>query len=142
MGLVTDSNLQIENLPGIWLCRYWYPNNTGGSEAVSQYYVKIERATDGFVLHSLPNRLSAYLQAHFTTDTNLATGTWLEDTSPRGEFKGMMYNGVFHVIVADDLKHMSGKWVGVGREVDHPEIYSGRWEIDYIGDSAEGLPEL
>src|SRR5260221_316931 len=125
MGLVTNSNLHVEALPGIWHCRYWYPsNNHPGEEEVSEYYVQIERAADGFVLHSLPNKVEAYMQAHFTADANIAIGTWLENTSPRGEFNGMVYNGVFSVIVDDGLKHMVGRGAGVGREADHPEIYS------------------
>jgi hypothetical protein len=142
MGLVTNSNMQVDDFPGIWHCRYWFPSNSHTGEDVSEYYVRIEHAADGFVLHSLPNKLEAYIQAHFTTDTNLATGIWLEDTSPHGEFKSMVYSGVFQVIIAEDLKRMVGAWVGVGREVDHPEIYEGRWEIEYASETVDDLPQL
>lgn len=142
MGFVTESKLQVGQLAGIWHCRYWYPSTTHPGEDVSEYYVCIEHGADGYSLHSLPNRLEAYLQAHFTTDTNLATGTWLENTSPHGAFEGLLYGGVFQLIIADDQKRMSGAWVGVGRGGSQPKVYEGRWEIRYAGAELTDLPPL
>jgi len=47
MGLVTNSNLKVDNFPGTWSCRYWFPSNNHPGEEVSEYYVRIERAADG-----------------------------------------------------------------------------------------------
>ena len=139
MGLVTNSSMQVKDLPGIWRCRYWFPSNTHPGEDISEYRVRIERTGDGFVLHSLPNEEGAYMQAHLTVESNLATGTWLEDTAPNGEFKGMVYSGVFQLIIDEDMKHMIGSWVGVGRGGGTPKIYDGRWEIDYLGENEAAL---
>jgi hypothetical protein len=98
-----------------------------------------EPGGDGFVLHSLPNKIGAYMQGHFTVDTNLVTGVWLENTAPQGEFQGMIYSGVFHLIIAEDQKRMGGMWVGVGRGDGNPKIYDGRWELAYAGDTAPDL---
>ncbi|HVU59403.1 MAG TPA: hypothetical protein VHC98_01025 [Candidatus Saccharimonadales bacterium] len=144
MRLVTQSDLNVTELPGIWHCRYWFPSNTHDGEDVSEYYVRIDQTADGFTLHSLPNRLKAYLQAHFTVESNLATGMWLENTSPTGEFGGMIYSGVFQLIIAEDAKSLHGRWVGIGRETDGSgaHIYEGRWEIDYAGAAEADVPAL
>src|SRR5438874_346175 len=88
-GYVLQS-LPIEALPGIWRSRCWYPNTKHDNrEDTSEHYIRIDRAADGFVIHSLPDKSGSYLQAHFVTDTNLATGTYIEDTSPSGDWVGM-----------------------------------------------------
>lgn len=142
MGLVTQSNLHVIDFPGVWHCRYWFPSNTHPGEDVSEYYARILRGKNGFTLYSLPNTIDAYLQAHFAVDSNLATGSWLEDTSPEGEFGGMVYSGVFQVIISEDVRQMTGCWVGVGKSAGVPQLYNGRWEITYLGETTKGLPEL
>ena len=143
MGLVTNSNLNVDSLPGIWRSRRWYPNTKHESRTdTSEHYVRIDRAANGFVIHSLPDKSGSYLQAHFEMDTNLATGTYIEDTSPKGEWIGMAYKGGFQLIVSDDLKHMSGGWVGVGYNNGNPKIFADRWELEYAGEALDGLPEL
>src|SRR6266699_1735286 len=107
MGLVTNSKLRVDNLPGIWRSRRWYPNTKhNGREDISEHYVRIDKAADGFVIHSLPDKSGSYLQAHFEVDTNLASGTYMEDTSPPGDWMGMTYKGAFQFIVSDDLKRL------------------------------------
>ncbi len=142
MGLVTGSDMHIRSLPGVWCCAYYFPSNTHEGEDASEYYVRLERTQDGFVLHSLPNDTASYIQAHCTLDANLATGVWLENTAPKGEFEGKMYSGVFQVIVDDTMRRMVGNWVGIGNDHGEQEIFEGRWEIAYAGESLEGLPEL
>lgn len=116
--------------PGTWHCCYYFPSNTHAGEDISEYDVRIDRKGDGFVLHSLENDEKSYMLARFTVEANMATGTWLENTSPHGEFKGMVYSGVFQLLISDDMRRMTGKWVGVGREVTGPQIYAGRWELE------------
>lgn len=142
MGLVTKSDMHVEELPGIWRCCYYFPSNVHSGDDVSAYYVRIEPNEHAFVLHSLPNKLAAYLQGRFEVTDNLATGVWLEDTSPDGEFKGMLYGGVFQVIIDEDQRRMSGNWVGAGKDKQAPKIYDGRWEMEYAGDDIDALPEL
>lgn len=139
MGLVTHSTMQVTDLPGIWRCRYWFPSNVHPGEDVSEYHVRIEHTGDGFALHSLPNEEGSYMQIHFIVESNLATGTWLEDTAPNGEFKGMVYSGVFQLIIDEDMKRMIGSWVGIGRGDQTPKIYDGRWEIDYLAENEAAL---
>jgi hypothetical protein len=142
MKLVTNSTMRITSLPGVWRCVYYFPSNTHDGEDMSAYYVRFEPAAEGLVLHSLPGKSGSYMQAHCTVDANILTGVWLEDTSPKGEFAGKLYSGVFQVIVDESLKHMKGNWVGIGSDSGRQKIYEGRWEIDYAGESPESLPEL
>jgi hypothetical protein len=64
-------------------------------------------------------------------DGRLATGTWYENTSMEGDFKGMAYSGAGQLLISEDGQSMEGMWAGVG--IDHaagkPRIYTGRWEL-------------
>src|SRR5579862_9549932 len=126
MRLVTDSKLIVTGFPGTWHCRYWYPSNNHAGEDVSEYTVLIDQKDGAFVLHSLPNAIEAYMLARFTVEANMATGTWLENTSPHGEFAAMVYSGVFQLLINDDCTKLAGRWVGIGREKDGPRIYEGQ----------------
>jgi hypothetical protein len=132
MQLVTQSNLRVDSFAGIWRCRYWYPSNKHLGEDVSEYEVLIDTQNGEFAVHSLPNTLQAYMQARFSVLSNLATGSWLENTSPHGDFQGLIYSGAFQLIIDEDAKRMAGKWVGIGRGDPSPKIYDGRWEIEYL----------
>ncbi|HEY7348138.1 MAG TPA: hypothetical protein VH599_07430 [Ktedonobacterales bacterium] len=124
------------NVSGIWHCRYWFPSNIRpGEEETSEYLVRIEREDDGFVLHSLPNKEQSSMVARFTIEGNIATGKWWEQTSPYGEFKGMMYRGSFELVVSKDYRQLTGGWVGPGRDGDAQKIYDGRWELTYMSET-------
>lgn len=127
---------------GVWHCRYWFPSNNHSGDDVSEYYARIDRSGKAFVLHSLPNKLEAYMLARFTLDNNVATGTWLENTSPHAEFQGMIYSGAFQLFLDQAQTHMAGHWVGVGRDGANPKIYHGRWDVAYAGATDADVPPL
>ena len=116
---------------GTWHSTYWYPSNNHDGDDTSEYDVEIQQTGNELVIHSLPNPIHAYIQMRLVVDNELVTGSWLENTSPEGEFQAMMYSGVLQLIVDDDKQRMSGKWVGVGRDLENqrPEIYTGKWEL-------------
>src|SRR6266852_3848129 len=120
-----------QEFSGVWHCRYWYPSNNHEGEDVSEYRVTVHQQTDKLVLESLPNKEESYMMVRLPVDGVLATGTWQENTSAHGEFKGSIYSGAVQLIISDDKKRMEGKWVGVGHDydLDKPRIYTGRWEI-------------
>lgn len=123
-----------QNFSGTWHCRYWYPSNHHDGEEISEYYGKLHQADDQLVFESLPNKTESYMLLHLTVDGVLATGTWQENTSPHGESKGVIYSGAVQLIIADDKKHVEGKWVGVGHDygLHKPRIYDGRWELTQV----------
>lgn len=119
---------------GIWRSSYWYPSNTHDGEDVSEYLAMIHQRGDKLVIESVPRSNGAHITINIVVDGMLATGTWLENTSPDGEFAGMVYSGALQLLISEDGNHMEGKWVGVGREKlpdgsYEPGIYTGRWEM-------------
>jgi hypothetical protein len=129
------------NFSGIWRNTYWFPSNTHEGEDTSEYIVNVHQHGDKLTVVSLPNAIEAHMTVNLTVDGKLATGTWIENTSPDGEFEAMTYSGALQLLVGDDGKHMDGQWVGVGREklADgsyEPRIYNGRWQLLRIKDMA------
>jgi hypothetical protein len=123
-----------QQFSGIWRSSYWYPSNTHDGEDTSEYIVTIHQRGNKLTIVSLPNVINAHITINMTVDGKLATGTWMESTSPELEFGGMVYSGALQLLIAEDGNHMDGQWVGVGREklADgkyEPQIYHGKWQL-------------
>ena len=89
------------------------------------------------MLHSLADMgetEGAYMLARFAADDQVVTGSWLENTSPTGGFKGATYSGVFQLLVDDTGSKMEGKWTGIGQNKGKMQVYTGRWEIARMPD--------
>lgn len=128
MTLTTNDILKF---PGTWRCCYWYPNTKpGGREETSEYTVKIDRHEDGYVVHSIGSDApGAHLEARFTVDGSLVTGTFMENTSPSGDWEGMTYKGAFQLVMNDEHTHMEGMWVAAGYNNGKPKVFTGHWEL-------------
>lgn len=118
-----------QNLSGIWRSTYWYPSNQHDGEDASEYYVEATQRGNKLKLTSLPQRSGAFISVSLTVDGDLVTGVWEEKTSPEGEFEGAIYSGALQLIVSQDGKSMTGKWVGIGQDDGVRQIYCGRWEL-------------
>ncbi len=131
MALLTN---EILKFPGTWRCRYWFPNTKRGDvETVSEYTVQIDKHDDGYVIHSIRSDVpNAHLEARFTVDGSLITGTFMENTSPSGDWEGMTYKGAFQLIMNDDHTQMTGLWVAAGYNNGKPKTFTGRWELALI----------
>ena len=90
-------------------------------------------------METIPAANEAYMIVRFSIDGNIATGSWQEFTSPKGDYKGAMYHGVGQLIIAEDRKAMKGRWVGFGKNM---EVKTGPWEFTYIGESLSVLDQL
>ncbi|HSX17559.1 MAG TPA: hypothetical protein VLH86_05680 [Patescibacteria group bacterium] len=116
---------------GTWYSYHWYPTSDDKAEESSEYRVTAHQKGDKVVFESEPNDVGSYMIMHLSVDGKLATGTWYENTSLKGEYAGMMYSGAGQLIISDDQQDMEGMWAGIG--VDHaagkPRIYTGRWEL-------------
>jgi hypothetical protein len=130
---MTTVNSDTLDFPGIWACRYWYPNTKHDNrEDLSEYRVRIDRHDNGYVMHSLPGKGEAdgsQMEARFTVDGILVTGTFMEGTSPSGDWVGMTYKGAFQLLMNEDRTRMEGKWVAAGYNNGNPTTFTGRWEI-------------
>jgi len=138
---MTDTtNSEARDFSGMWRCAYWYPSNQRpGEEDMTEYYVEGRQEGSKLTLESLPNRTD-HMVVNLVVDRSLATGNWVEDTKPEGEFKGMQYSGAIQLLISEDGQRLDGAWVGVGREkLDdgsyEPRIYTGKWELVRAGSS-------
>ena len=125
---MTNATSNGTTFAGTWQCRYWYPSNTHDGEDISEYEVTINQTGNKLVLQSLPNKEESYMLARLVVDGDVVTGTWQENTSPHGEFAGLIYSGAVQLLLDKARDRMEGKWVGVGQEDGKKKIYAGRWE--------------
>lgn len=116
---------------GVWLSSYTFHDVERDKDFKSEHYVRIFQSGDNLVIESLPGKNSAYLILRLHLMGNIATGSWQEETSPEGFFKGSIYNGAIQLIVSDDKKSMKGKWVAF---VSSKQVNSNIWELKYLGE--------
>jgi hypothetical protein len=120
-----------DTLSGIWKSRYEYPSSSRNGVFYAENYVKVVRVGNAFVVESIPEVNDSYLILRLTIDDNVATGSWQECTSPTGHYKGAIYHGAIQLVVDEDQKRMTGRWVGFNRR---KEVKTGLWEFTYLGD--------
>lgn len=122
-----------DSLAGNWHCRYWYQNTKhDGREDISEYYVHIQPQDGGYMLTSVAEHGEAtgsYMEARFTVDNTVVTGTYLETTAPGGEWAGMTYRGAFQLLLSADGKRMEGMRVSASYNNGNPKVTTGRWEL-------------
>lgn len=111
---------------GIWHSAYHYVNSMEPNGAVSEHDVKIHRTGNQVVMQSLPNEEGSYLFLRLTLDGDLLTGTWNEETSPTGDYKGQRYYGALQLLIDPDGKHIRGKHASYNHEM---QIINGDWEL-------------
>jgi hypothetical protein len=125
-------------LTGVWRSDYTYNNSDRGADFQSQHYVRMYPKGGELVIESVPNANESYLVARFWLDGDVATGSWQEITSLKGDYEGTIYHGAAQLIVDKDRKHLKGKWVGFGKKM---EVKTGPWEFTYLGKDESALPE-
>jgi hypothetical protein len=101
--------------------------------------VRLYPKGDGFVIETVSKVNDSYMLARFSLDENVATGSWQQATSPKGDYQGVEYHGAGQLIVSDDGKRMVGKWVGFGKNM---EVKTGPWEFTYLGNDPSVLDNL
>ena len=125
MKTATDS----KNLTGIWKSHYRYPSTSRGGEFEGEHDVRLTQKGRWLVIESLPGQKS-YLLIRLSLDDNIATGSWQEVSNPSGYYQGAIYHGAIQLVLDADGKHLRGKWIGFGKDM---EVNVGPWELTYIG---------
>ena len=125
------SNSTTHHFTGIWRSDYTYHSSDRDADATSVHYVRLYPKGGELVLESIPEANSSYLVARFWLDDHVATGSWQEVTSTEGDYHGAIYHGAAQLIIDDDYKAMSGKWVGFGKRM---EVKTGPWTLTYLGE--------
>lgn len=119
----------LAELAGIWYSRYVYHSSGQDKELEGEHYVVLRQHSGRLVGQSLPHSAGSRLKLDLTMDGSIATGTWIEQTSPNGYYKGATYHGMVQLIVSPMGRAMSGRWVGFGRNI---KINSGEWELAWV----------
>ena len=83
---------------GVWLSRYEYFSSGRDDAFVGQHYVVVLQHGDRLTLRSLPNSAGSQLTMDLTVDGNVMTGTWVEQTAPKGYYRGARYHGAIQLL--------------------------------------------
>lgn len=114
---------------GDWHGVYTYTSSAKPGTFESPYELKIYNIGNQVVMQSRPSDFGDYILLRLTQDGNILTGTWYEQTSPKGSYKGVAYYGGIQLILDKSGDKFVGKWVGLDR-TDH--IRSGDWTITRV----------
>lgn len=116
------------NYSGVWLSRYEYYSSGREATYTGLHYVVVLQHGDRLTVRSLPgsSATNSQLTMDLTVDGAVVTGTWVEQTAPEGYYRGARYHGAIQMLVEPTGHHMSGKWVGFGKEMD---VNTGPWEL-------------
>jgi hypothetical protein len=115
---------------GIWESTYSYPSSGRQKTFDGHHYVRLHQKDNHLVFESIKGVNKSYLIIRLSVDDDIATGSWQEQTEPEGYYKGAIYYGAIQLVVDKDRSHMTGKWVGFGKEM---EVNVGPWELAYVG---------
>ena len=117
---------------GIWRSHYRYPSTSRQAEFENEHLVRMHQFDKELIIESLPEKVNkSYVMVHLTLNNNIATGSWQEETDPDGYYKGAVYYGAIQVVVSPDKKHLKGKWLGFGKDM---EVQVGPWKFTYLGE--------
>lgn len=117
-------------LSGIW--RSWYQYVSSGRNNTtyeSQHYGVLLQRGSRLQFRSLPNTAEGRVLMDMTSNGQVVTGTWSEQTDSSGYYQGSVYHGAIQMLLEPTGHRMSGKWVGFGREFD---LNTGPWTLELV----------
>jgi len=115
---------------GVWRSLYHYPSSHRKGIFKAEHLIQLHHANRYLVGESLPGS-DSYVLFRLTVQDNIATGSWQEQTNPAGYYEGVIYHGALQLVISDDGRSMTGKWVGFGRDM---AVNVGDWEFTYVGE--------
>lgn len=116
-------------LTGIWRSRYSYPSSSRGKTYTSEHHVIVLQHGARLQVRSLRGSGQGDVVMDLSVDGNVATGTWTEDTSADGYYRGARYAGAIQLLIEPSGHRMAGQWVGYGRSFD---VNTGPWQLDLV----------
>jgi hypothetical protein len=117
-----------EDYSGIWHSQYVYPSTGRGKTFVGEHYVVLRQQGNRLIGQSLSHSTGSRLRLELGVENAVATGTWREQTSSTGYYKGAVYHGTLQLVVEPAGRRMSGMWLGFGRGF---AINSGEWSLTW-----------
>lgn len=126
-GMPTTQPALRGNYSGVWLSRYEYVSSSRDNQVFTGlHYVVILQHANRLTVRSLPGSSDSPLTMDLTVDGNVITGTWVEQTSEEGHYRGARYHGAIQLLSEPTGRRLTGKWVGFGTEMD---VNTGPWEL-------------
>ncbi|MBK1788232.1 hypothetical protein [Prauserella cavernicola] len=116
----------LDDFSGIWHSRYVYPSTGRAKNFTGEHYVVMRQHGDRLIGQSLPHSIGSRMRLELAVHKSVATGTWREQTSPTGYYKGATYHGTMQLVIDPAGRRMTGLWLGFGRDFT---INSGQWEL-------------
>jgi hypothetical protein len=117
------------SLTGIWASRYSYYSSGRGKDMFGEHTVRL-RHTGGRVAGSNdPAQGESRLTLDLSISGAIATGTWMEQTSVGGYYRGATYHGTIQLVVSPHGRSMTGRWLGFDKEFS---VNSGDWLLEWI----------
>ena len=77
-------------------------------------------------MRSLPGSADSSLTMDLTANGNVITGTWVEQTSSDGYYRGARYHGAIQLLAEPTVRRLAGKWLGFGKGMDITPAH-GNW---------------
>lgn len=114
------------DLTGIWCSEYHFPSTGRGATFSGVHHVVLRHHDDTLQGTSIAHPSGSVLQLDLAVRGAVATGTWREETSPTGYYKGAVYHGTLQMILDPSGHQMNGMWVGFGRDF---KVNSGQWSL-------------
>lgn len=118
---------------GVWHSVYNYTSSSKPGSFTSEYDVKIQSIGNQVIMQSIPNDYGDYVLIRATQDDRVLTGTWHEQTSPKGPYKGAAYYGAIQLVISEDGNSIDGKWVGFDRQMN---VRCDNWKLTRIKQKA------
>lgn len=117
------------SLAGVWHSRYLYYSSGRSQEFAGKHYVVVRQQENRLIGQSLPHSMDSRLRLQLSIDGSIATGTWTEQTSPTGYYKGAVYHGTLQLVINPMGRVMSGRWLGFGKNF---KVNTGEWELTWM----------
>lgn len=126
-----------EDFSGVWRCTYWYTSQRRGpGEYESTHLMLAQRRGNQLVFEHLPQEDGSYLLVHLRLDGRIASGSWEENASDDGPFKGARFYGPLQLVMDEDGKAFRGMYLAAGRGM---YVKAGKWEIVHEAQSPEHI---
>lgn len=113
---------------GIWHSQYVYSSTGRSKTFTGEHYLVFRQQGARLIGQSLPHSTGSRLRLELAVENAVATGTWREQTSLTGYYKGAVYHGTLQLVVDPAGRRMKGMWLGFGRDFT---INSGEWELTW-----------
>lgn len=119
----------VDELSGIWCSTYTFFSSRRNSPMQGEHFVVLRHENGRLIGQSLPHSMGSRLTLDLAIEKPVATGTWLEQTAPTGDYGGATYHGVLQLFIDPTCRGMTGKWLGFGNNF---EINSGDWRFRWM----------